>query len=149
MNKKDLGLLDANILIYASNRNSEFYQTARELRDKAIQGTIMACITPQVLWEFFAVITDKKRVEKPLLPQKGRKEVECYWGCQRLLKIFPSSDSILTILTLIRKYHITGQHIHDVCLIATMLDNNIRIIYSGDDTLRKFKEITVINPFIG
>lgn len=58
-------LLDTNILVYAADKNSSFYQASISLRDKGLKGDIPLCICPQTLSEFFAIVTDPKRVEQP------------------------------------------------------------------------------------
>ena len=43
-----LGLLDANILVYAVNEDSQFHDTAVKLRNKGLMGEI-----PLLLWSQF------------------------------------------------------------------------------------------------
>jgi predicted nucleic acid-binding protein len=50
-------LLDTNILVHAHNRASQFHRKAADIIKKALQGEIEAYITPQILYEFFAVVT--------------------------------------------------------------------------------------------
>ncbi len=146
MNK--ISLLDTNVLIYAINTDSSYHKQAKILRDRAVMGIMQACITPQVLWEFFAVITDSKRIEKPLSTQDALQEIQSYWNSERLIKILPNEHTFMTVGMLIHRYNISGQHIHDAYLIGTMLDNNVHVIYSGDETLKRFEEITAVNPFM-
>ncbi len=56
-------LLDTNILVHAYNKSSPNQIEAAGIIRKAMQGEIEACLTPQVLYELFAVVTDPKRVE--------------------------------------------------------------------------------------
>lgn len=140
-------MLDANVLVYARNRQSLYHKRAKEVRDQAQIGTIAACITPQILWEFFAVVTNSKRIEKPLSTEDAFDEIEQYWNSEMLIKILPNENTFVMVRRLVRKYRIIGQQIHDVHLIATMIDNKVFTIYSGDETLQKFTEIRAINPF--
>jgi predicted nucleic acid-binding protein len=50
-------LLDTNILVHAYNKSSPHQKKASEIIRKAMQGEIEACLSPQVLYEFFAVVT--------------------------------------------------------------------------------------------
>ena len=70
-----------------------------------------------------------------------------YWNADSFLKMLPQQATPLTVCRLIDTYNIEGQHIHDTYLVATMLDNNVKTLYTADETMRMFKEITVINPF--
>lgn len=143
----NISLLDANVLVYARNTQSPYHERAKAVRDQVLTGTIAACIAPQVLWEFFAVVTNSKRIEKPLSPVDAYEEIEQYWNSEMFIKILPNENTFVIVGRLIGKYQVTGQHIHDVHLVATMIDNNVFTIYSGDETLQKFTEIRAINPF--
>jgi predicted nucleic acid-binding protein len=59
-------LLDTNILVHAYNEASTHQKTASKIIERAMDGEIEACVAEQVLFEFFAVITNPDRVESPL-----------------------------------------------------------------------------------
>lgn len=64
----DLALLDTNVLIDAFYKDSDHYPAARSLLDLAQQEEPSLCVTPQVLAEFYAVVTHPKRVTHPKSP---------------------------------------------------------------------------------
>lgn len=51
--------------MHSYNRASPYQKKAGDVIRKAVRGEIEACIAPQILYEFFAVVTDRKRVEYP------------------------------------------------------------------------------------
>jgi predicted nucleic acid-binding protein len=55
-------LLDTNILVHAYNKSSPHQSKAGGIIRRAMRGEIEACLTAQVLFEFFAVVTNAKRV---------------------------------------------------------------------------------------
>jgi predicted nucleic acid-binding protein len=63
----DTALLDSNVLVYAHQSVSIHHESARILRDKGMKKEISLCICPQVLMEFFAVITNPRRVNYQLI----------------------------------------------------------------------------------
>ncbi|MBS4028270.1 MAG: hypothetical protein KGZ58_06495 [Ignavibacteriales bacterium] len=65
MTTSKLGLCDTNVLVYAADRMSPFYSSSLALRERGLQGEIAFCITPQILFEFYAIITDPKRTKNP------------------------------------------------------------------------------------
>ncbi len=142
-----LALLDSNILIYALDSASVFHLKARSLRDEALKANIQACVCPQVLVEFFAVITNPKRVKNPLPPQKAREEVEKYLNATSILKIYPSTDILERIVALLKKYEIKEAQIFDLQLVATMLANGVTVVYTYNQSdFARFKEIKAITP---
>lgn len=54
----EIGVLDANIIIYAHDTHSSLHQRALRFFENAINGRIRCALTPQVLLEFVAVITN-------------------------------------------------------------------------------------------
>ncbi len=85
----DTCLLDTNILVYAADETSPFHQDAKVLREKGINGEVSLCICPQVLSEYFAIITDPKRVNEPRTQKEAVFELEKYFSSKNILKIYP------------------------------------------------------------
>ena len=66
-------LIDTNILVYAYNLDSQLHPRASAfLEEEVLTGNIKACLPYQSLYEFYAVITDPARVEKPVKPEKAK-----------------------------------------------------------------------------
>ena len=59
-------LLDTNILVHAYNKSSPHQKNASGVIKKAMQSEIEAYLAPQILYEFFAIVTNPKRVEHPM-----------------------------------------------------------------------------------
>ncbi len=85
----DTCLLDTNILVYVADETSPFHQDAKVLREKGINGEVSLCICPQVLSEYFAIITDPKRVNEPRTQKEAVFELEKYFSSKNILKIYP------------------------------------------------------------
>jgi predicted nucleic acid-binding protein len=142
-----IGLLDTNILVYAADETSPFHQAAKTLRDKGLKGEVPICICPQVLKEFFAIVTDPKRVSSPRTKKEALLEIEKYLYAKNILKIYSGTEIIERMLDLLKRYQVTKQEIFDLQLVATMLSNNITCLYTyNHEDFAKFKEIEVLSP---
>lgn len=138
-------LLDTNILVYAYNADSEYYSACRPLLNRAINGDIDACFAPQILFEFFAVVTNPARVSNPIAPAEALDEIEKI--VDSLPHITPPIDLHERVVTLMRHLGFGSKHIYDVVLAATMLGNGISRIYTYDaDRFQKIPGISVLNP---
>jgi predicted nucleic acid-binding protein len=74
-------------------------------------------------------------------------EIEKYLGEEHLLKLYPGPDIIETMLDLLRRYEIKRQEIFDLQLVATMLSNNIKRIYTfNQEHFEKFTELEALEP---
>jgi len=144
---KERVFLDTNILVYAIDELSPFHKKAKEIRDKAGRGRIKTCISLQVLTEFYSAVTNAKN-EIPLSPEKAKKEIKSYLRNDFIIKLSPREKTIRRMIDLAEIKKVKGQNIYDVQIVATMLDNGIRRIYTNNDKdFVKFEEIEVINPF--
>jgi hypothetical protein len=145
---KESILFDTNVLVYATNEDSPFFEVAKELRQKALVGEIRACITPQILAEYYSVVTSPRRVTKPLSPKQAREEVEAYLQADAIRKLPIQSSASAQMVELADRYRVREQGIYDVQLVATMLDHGVKSIYTANEKdFERFKEIQVINPF--
>ena len=141
-------LFDANVLVHAHAVNSPLYEVARRLRDQAAQGELAACVSPQVLCEFFAVTTDARRFRPALSPQQAIHEVTTYWTRSGFRKILPTERTIARLGELLDQDVVTGQCIFDAFLVATMLENGVTTIYTANTKdFLPFHELQVVNPF--
>ena len=142
----DLTLLDSNILIYAEQAETPYYEAAKSLRDRVLAGEISACISPQVLSEFFAVATNPRRVTAPLTIQEARDQIEKYCESEDLVLIHPGSGIVDRMLSLLEAHPVTGPDIFDLLLVATMLENDVARIYTVN--IQDFASFSEIEAFL-
>lgn len=140
-------LLDTNVLVYAADEASPLYERSKSLRDKGLLSQIQLCVCPQVLMEFFAIITDPRRVENPREPKEAIEEIEKYLLSKNIFKIYPKEDTLLRTIRLLKKYNLKRQRVFDAQLVATMLSNGLTRIYTfNQEDFFKFEEIEVLTP---
>jgi predicted nucleic acid-binding protein len=103
-------LFDTNILIYAHNIDSKNHKTAKDLRNKVINGEIKGALSQQNLLEFFAVITDSRRLESPLSSHEALIEINNYINSGMFLIIYPNDKTLNITIQLAKKSKIRGSH---------------------------------------
>ena len=89
MSVSDLAVLDTNGLVYAADESSEFHEASRVIRDRE---AITLAITPQILMEFYAIITDARRVISSRSAEETRGELDKYVHSPHIVTLHPSSD---------------------------------------------------------
>jgi predicted nucleic acid-binding protein len=143
----ETALLDTNVLVYAADETSPFHPPSKHLRDNGLRGKVSLCVFPQIFSEFFAVITDSRRVSNPRTQEEAATEIEKYLQAEYLLKLFPGPDVMDIMLDLLRRYEVKRQEIFDLQLVATMLSNNIKRIYTFNrEHFDRFAEIDTLEP---
>jgi predicted nucleic acid-binding protein len=135
-------LLDTNILVHAYNKSSPHQQEAAKIIKRAMQKETNACIAPQVLYEFFAVVTNEKRVEKPMSTHEAADLCIDLWECNEIEKINPSRTAPTEVFKLTKNLKLTKANIFDCILAVTAKENDVETIYT--ENLADFKRYTFI-----
>lgn len=143
-------LFDTNILVFSHNTDSPYYKKAAKLREEAILGRLKAVLTHQNLLEFYAIITDPRRVTHPLTPIQALAEVAKYIAHDAFRVISPTSEALELFRKFSKRVKARGGEIFDVYLVATMVSSKVKTIYTGNERdFQKYDFLRVINPFRG
>lgn len=148
MTTSDLALIDTNVLVYAADTTAAFHEPSKQLRDRGMRGELSLAVSPQVLMEFFAVVTNPRRVEHPRSPEEARAEIDKYVHAAAIRKIHPGNDILGRALTLMEQHpQVTRQDIFDLFLVATMFANGVTCIYTyNQEHFTRFEGIEVLTP---
>lgn len=141
--------LDSNVLIYAHQEGEPQHAAAKELRDQALLGHISVCLSPQVLREFFSVMsnTGPRGPQRALSSEEAAGQVKRYYESEHLQIIYPGINIVPRLLVLLEETAVTGRHVHDLYLAATMLENNVTRVYTYDPSIfSRISSIEVLTP---
>jgi len=140
-------LLDTNVLVYAVFNDSAHHFAARRFIEDAWREGIRLCVTPQNLVEFFAVVTNPRRVTKPYTPIEALEVIDDVMRAIALFVLPFPSDLHLRWRELVRKQPVAGRKVFDLQLVATMLGNGVRRICTFNAVdFRPFAEVQVSVP---
>jgi predicted nucleic acid-binding protein len=142
-------LLDTNILVHAYNKSSPHQEQASKIIKKAMKGEIQACLSPQVLYEFFAVVTSAKRVEHPISSSEATNFCIDLWECNEIEKLNPSGIAPLEVFKFAEELKLSKAEIFDCVLAVTAKENSIDIIFTENIAdFKLYKFIKAVNPFV-
>jgi len=138
-------LLDSNVLIYTQDSDFPFYKISTNLVKMVTQGELEGVLAYQNLLEFYSVITNKKRVTAPVLPELAFSMIENYLNSPFRI-VYPNIRTASVFSGLFQKCPVPAGEIFDVFLAATMLSNNIStIITANTKDFEGFKNIQIID----
>ena len=141
-------LLDTNILVHAYNKSSPNQKKASEILRQAIKGEINAYLTSQILYEFFAVVTDSRRVECPMDLDEAADLCLDLWECREIEKINVSQLTPNEVFKLAKKQKLTKSRIFDCVIAITAKENKIDVIYTENiSDFLNYDFVKVVNPF--
>lgn len=138
-------MVDANILVYSHNRDSPLHLQAKALLTELIEENGFY-LNSLVLQEFFSVITDGRKIEKPLGPDSALSIINdiCKSENIKLLSVREPYFFLWleSFMPNVRRYQI-----YDAFIAYTMYRNNVRDLYTNNiKDFKKFDFIQAINP---
>ncbi|MCW3983696.1 MAG: PIN domain-containing protein [Candidatus Bathyarchaeota archaeon] len=141
-------LLDTNILVHAYNKSSPHQQEAANILKKALKGETKACLTPQILYELFMVVTNPKRVEKPLPIAEAADLCIDLWESNNIDKLNHSEVALLEVFKLVKKLKLDRAKIFDCVLAVIAKENNVKTIFTENiDYFKRYSFLKTHNPF--
>jgi predicted nucleic acid-binding protein len=139
--------LDSNVLIHSTleDYDPQKYETCSKLIVQLNELGFNIFISTQVLREFYAVVTHPTYLKKPLTPEQANIRILDFMQDFNVLTIDESVIHELMVLT--KKYKIKGQKIHDTAIVATMIQNGIKNIFSyNKKDFEIFEDIKIVLP---
>ena len=128
-------LVDANLLLYATDRSSPHYDRASEWLKAAMSGNRRVGIPWQSLGAFLRIGTNPRIYEKPLTAEQA-------WGCARAWLdaeptwIPPVTERTFAILgDLLTSHQVTTGLMPDAMLAAIAFEHGL-VVMSADSGLR-------------
>jgi predicted nucleic acid-binding protein len=143
----ELALVDSNVLVYALFRGCEHHARCRALLDQSQAGQLDLRVAAQNLAEFYAIVTDPRRVAVSRTPSEALDAIERMLAMPGMTLVPTPSDVVHRWITLARRHPVTRGGVFDLQLVATMLGNDIRKLYTFNRAdFEPFDEIEVLVP---
>ncbi len=141
MTEDEIFFIDTNVLVYAFEREiSEKKRRAEEILEKCWKNMCREAVSNQVLAEFSYVMLTKGK----LTPKEIEKILYTIVEFKGFLKLEYHPQTITSTLGILQD---APMPFWDALIAATMLENNIRRIYTENTKDFSIAGITAINPF--
>lgn len=140
-------LVDTNVLVYAHDRSSPKQPAAMKILGDAFSGTSQLCVTPEILLELYNVITNPRRIARPLTVSQAGRIVTLYGGSSRRRKIYPDSPTLGAAIDLCIRTQTKGADVFDAYLVATALSHGVTEVYTENTVDMARFGMTVVDPF--
>jgi predicted nucleic acid-binding protein len=147
MPSESLALVDTNVLVYSVFQDSEHHSASRSLLDEAQAGQLELCVTSQVLAEFYAIVTDSRRVSNPREPSEAITSITDILSMTGMVLLPMPTETVSRWVDLVRRSPCKRGAIFDYQLVASLLANGITQVYTFDRSdFERFPEIQVLVP---
>lgn len=143
----DPALADTNVLVYAHFPTAPHYTASRVLLDQAKNPGAELCLAPQNLAEFYAIVTSPKRVSPAKSVDDALAAIDDLLALPGLSLLPVPPDVVARWTQLVRQHRVIGRKVFDVQLVATMVGNGVRKIYTFNVAdFQLFPGIQVLTP---
>jgi len=136
--------VDTNILVFANVLSSPFHEKAKAKLIELAENDCELFISNQVIREYLTVLSrpdvnGKRLADKLLISDTKRLRTE-------YTVLFENDQTLDNLLSLLSACPTGGKQIHDANIVATMIDNNLKILLTHNvDAFNRFnKFITTI-----
>jgi predicted nucleic acid-binding protein len=126
----DRALVDTNVLVYAAYPSAAQHAASRALVESAKDPAAGLCVFPQILAEFFAVVTNPKRVTPPKTAEEALQAIELFLALPGLTLLPLPADVVTRWIALVRANPVRGGEVFDVQAAAAMLGHGIATVFT-------------------
>lgn len=139
--------VDTNILVYATHTASPFHGRARALVEDLVAGPALAYVLWPTVLGYMRIVTHPTIFGSPLSTEEAVANIDALIGPSHVRVAGEGDDfwpSFRSVATDVRP---RGNLVPDAHLVALMREHGVSTIWSHDREFRKFRGITVNDPF--
>lgn len=102
---------------------------------------------PQVLVEFYSIVTNPRRVTEPRESAEVLEEIDRIRSMAGMTVLPSPADLLDRWLEIVRQHPVPGAQVFDYQLVAAMQGHGIRRIYTFDVTpFQRFADVEAVTP---
>jgi toxin-antitoxin system PIN domain toxin len=140
-------LLDANLLLYAVDKESRFHERAASWLEEALNGPTRVGFPWPSLAAFLRLTTHPRALRSPLGPGEALSFVSEWLGCGNAWIPAPTDRHLDILAGLLSAHDLRGNMVSDADLAALAIEHGLPVI-SNDSDFARFPEVRWINPLL-
>lgn len=138
-------IVDANVLLYAVDRDSPFHESSRRWLEDRINGATRVGLPWQSLSAFVRIVTHPRALAHPLTAAEAWDDVRA-WLSQPGVWVPVETERHAEVLEgLVLRHDVRGNLITDARLAALAIEHGVPVA-SADTDFARFPEVTWVNP---
>jgi toxin-antitoxin system PIN domain toxin len=138
-------LVDANLLLFATDDTSPFHARAREWLTERLNGPSRVGLPWQSLTAFLRISTHPRAFGSPLSPAEAWGQVLAWLAREVTWIPAPGGRYVEILGDLITRHHLRGALVTDAQLAALALEHGLTVC-SADTDFARFSEVRWENP---
>jgi uncharacterized protein len=138
---------DANLLLYASDETSEYHPRARAFLDQVASSDDLVYLFWPTVMAYLRIATHPAIFGKPLRPADALANIEQLLGLTHVQAVGEHDRFWATYRRVGGDADARGNLVPDAHLVALMVENGVRTIWTHDRDYRRFPGIESRDPF--
>lgn len=138
---------DANVLLYASDEASTYHDRARAFLEQVAGGEELVYLFWPTLMAYLRIATHPAIFEQPLPPDVANANVEQLLALPHVQTAGEHDRFWPTYRKLADEADARGNLVPDAHVVALMVENGVRTIWTHDRDFRRFPDVEVRDPF--
>ncbi|HMS90461.1 MAG TPA: type II toxin-antitoxin system VapC family toxin [Acidimicrobiales bacterium] len=138
-------LIDANILLYATDGSSPYHGAARPWLESQLNGPRRVGLPWLSLWAFVRISTNPRATLRPLTPVQAWSMVEAWLDAPAAWVVEPGPGHREILGRLLVERDIRAGLVTDAVVAALCIEHGLTIV-SADSDFARFTDITWLNP---
>lgn len=125
--------IDTDFLVAVEVREHPFYHRADALLTELLASGHDLALAPQTLAEFIHIVTDGKRMPRPLSMAEAIQRAIHWWQAAEVVRVFPNGETATDFLSWLQVHGLGRKRLLDTLLAATFHRAGIRHIITNND----------------
>jgi len=139
--------VDANLLLFASDRASPRHERARAAIDQLVAGPRIVYMFWPVLMAYVRIATHPTLFVHPVDPEVARRNVGSFLALPHVAAPGEGEGFWSHFVAVAEDADPRGNLVSDAHLVALMRQHGVRTLWSNDRDFRRFSDIEVHDPF--
>lgn len=111
--------IDTDFLVAAEITDHPFHRQADELLRVLVSNGHDFALAPQTLAEFIHIVTDARRMPRPLTMTQAIGHAQQWWDAKEVVRVFPGNHSVTDFFQWLRHRQLGRKRLLDTMLAAT------------------------------
>ena len=139
--------LDANVLLYASDRSSDRFEAATRFVGACAAGRELLCLAWPTLMSYLRIATHPRIFASPLSPEEASGNVRALLALPHVRAVSELDGFMDAYARLTGGVAVRGNLVPDAHLAAILFQHGVRTLYSNERDFLKFGWLDLRDPF--
>ncbi len=133
--------IDTDFLVAAEIQDHPFHREADALLQSLLADGHDLAVAPQTLAEFIHIVTDGKRMPRPLIMAEAISRAEHWWQAAEVVRVFHDGQAVTDFLVWLTRHKLGRKRLLDTMLAASFHSAGVKRIVTNNE--RDFKVLGI------